>query len=160
MKTEQSAATKRKKFLELGGKFEGGSWIAWKFVSDKYRSPTRRGNLLYKVGKTLVDKKKAEPDPLRSCAPGLNIHAGQPPKEGIERYCLSNKMILLELRVKPEDVVCIPDEANKWKKGDWYTSGPKFRVQQVEIVAAYKYDKVEVGGLGLIKMASGYEFSE
>ena len=160
MKSKQSAATKRKKFRELGGEFEGDSWITWKFVLNNQRSPTRHGNLLYEVGKTLVDKKKADNEPRRSCAQGLNVHAGQPLKSVIKKNCGEKEMILLELRVKPDDVACIPNEAHQWKKNTAYTSGPKFRVQKVEIVASYDYNNSEVGGLELIKIASKYEFTE
>lgn len=142
-----------KRLRNLGAQREGNDWILWKVVSSKYRSPYQdRGKLHYPVGKRITDKKRPNYDPTRNCGAGINVHAVAAPRSSFG----SISLILLELRVKPKDIICVPNGISKWTPyNDFYYGGPKLRVSSCFVVAAYTYDAA--GELKLEKMARGYE---
>ena len=152
----QSAAAKRRRFIELGGEFEGEEWIVYKFVTKGYQSPTAPsrgwGSLSYPVGAAINDKKKPNTNPSRSCGAGVNLHASLP--KAVRPIGGAGK-VLVEGRILATDVVCVPNDARCWTDYESFTGGPKFRVSRVRIVASYKRDAE--GKLTPIKLAPGYE---
>ena len=129
---EQTPRRKRERFIALGGQFEGRDWIAWKVVGSKLGSPQRLSKLTYRIG-AMRDPNVADANPANGCAQGLNIHAAQPDSKIVRRRHL------VECRVSPDAVACVPHSAHAWRLGDTYTAGPKFRVQRLRVVASYKY---------------------
>lgn len=165
MTMKQTAKVKAERFQKLGGRKEGTAWIAWKFVrweDGAGRPPTQGGPLRYRVGKALRDTRQADPRPYQSCAAGLNVHAQQPPSRKLKAISRSfeSEIVLLECRVRAGDVACLPDDAHKWGADDsstGITTGPKFRVQELFVVAAYRYSPSAASGMEVIEMAKGYE---
>ena len=158
MSVQQTKAEMLKKFLSLGGEVdEDGMWVVWKYVTNKLGSPTYWSSLRYVVGHKTTDKLTANTDPSLDCEQGLNVHAAQPPKK---HFYHNNKTLrIIECRVDPKDVACIPTAARQWKISDGFHSGPKFRVQILKVVASYEYSSTDKGGLQPIKIAAGYEFT-
>ncbi len=167
---KQTKEVIKKKFIRLGGEFDGDELIVWKFVTSTLGSPNRGGGIEYQVGKTIIDKQTPNYNPLNDCGEGLNVHAEQPVKSMVRTYCGRKSMILLECRVKLSDAACIPNAAERWSPTDTaistyagrnhYTGGPKFRVKKLEVVASYRYDGKEEKGLKPIEMAKEFEFAE
>lgn len=150
---KQSLAEIEKRLRRLGAQQEGDNWILWKVVSSKYKSPYQdRGKLHYPVGKRITDKKRPNYDPTRNCGAGINVHAVAAPRSSF----LGCSLILLELRVKPKNIICVPNDISEWSSAyDTYYAGPKLRVRSCFVVAAYTYDAADE--LKLEKMARGYE---
>ena len=152
MATRQTLTEMTDKFKRLKGTIEEGEWVAWKIVAKDMKSPTRRrGKLLYAVGTTITDSRRPNYNAIEACGAGLNVHATQMKNSLIEYW---GGMILLECRVKPEDVICIPLAANPWKRYEHFTGGPKFRVKKLRVVASYILDNKKLQPL---KVAKGYE---
>ena len=150
---KQTLAEIEKLLRKLGAQQEGDNWILWKVVSDKYKSPYQdRGKLHYPVGERITDKKRPNYDPTRNCGAGINVHAVAAPRSSF----LGCSLILLELRVKPKNIICVPDGISKWTCYDLYYMGPKLRVTSCFVVAAYTYED-DTDELKLEKMARGYE---
>ena len=152
----QTAKEKKDRFTELGGKFEDGKWIAWKFVTSEFTSPNRTAIALkYPVGRIITDHRKTNSNPNDHCGAGINLHAKYP---NIKTLYINRKLVLLECRIEEKDILCIPHGAYPWSIwGNDYIGGPKFRVKKVKVIAAYRYDKKESNHLETIELATGYE---
>ena len=156
--TQQTDQEKEKALLKLGATKEGNDWILWKVVDDftgVYSSPTHHLKLSYTVGKRTTDPRLADLDPRASCASGINVHATCAPSRKIRDH-----HVILELRVRPQDVACVPNRACSWRGTLDFTGGPKLRVTSCFVVASYDYPnqpRIRQKQLDLIKMARGYE---
>lgn len=152
MATRQTLTEMTDRFKRLKGTIEEGEWIAWKIVTDNMKSPTRdHGKLQYTVGATVTDPKRPNYDVREGCGAGLNVHATSPSTLNMRFW---GRIILLECRVKPEDVICIPLGAKPWKRDEHFTGGPKFRVKKLRVIASYL---LQGRKLRAIKVARGYE---
>lgn len=161
--TPQTDAQKLRAFRKLGGKVEDGEWIAWKLVilqkDGPFLPPSYRTGLGYRVGRRVTDGRKASKDPGELCAAGLHVHTTPPPKKTWENWEGLGGKAILECRIRPQDVASVPYGAHPFSKSntDHYTSGPKFRVQSLLVVAAYVYSPRVEGGFKLLQIAEGYE---
>lgn len=137
---------------------EGEQYIFWKFVDGKMMSPCyRRERIKYAVNTEVwLEDNEVDHNIQMSCGRGLHVLASLPPKR-IRRYWGTPK-VLIEVRVWPKDILsCL-----QWPSGpSWwgaysYLDGPKIRVRRLEVVAAYRIDRVD-GNLIHIKTAPDYE---
>lgn len=137
-------------------KKEGEQYIFWKFVDEKMMSPYYRGRgcIKYAVNTEVwLEDERVDHNIQISCGMGLHVLASLPPKQ--IRRSWGTPRVLIEVRVWPKDILSLLQEPSWWGIYS-YLDGPKIRVRRLEVVAAYRVDKMS-GNLIHIKTAPDYE---